>query len=212
MKKNLENINTFVVDKNIDEIKQHITNLEINNYESVILEIINADFAVSDLPILIELFSQKQFVVIGVRTSSAEVIEFAKFSNLAIFSKNNNPPEMVKTPQIINKTPTKPTIIRGNLPKGEQVYAKNCDLIITDDLLDNGEAVSDESVMIYGGGYGKVFAGIKNKNASIFVQYFQLKLVCINGVYKKFSKIPKEYLNQTMVITLIDEKLNFKIL
>jgi septum site-determining protein MinC len=207
MKKNLENINTFVVDKNIDEIKQQITNLEINNYESVILEIINADFAVSDLPILIELFSQKQFVVIGVRTDSTEVIEFAKFSNLAIFSEKN-----LIISENNTKIANKPSIVQGNVSKNDQIFAKNCDLIITGDLASNSEAMSDENVMIYGGGYGKVFAGIKNKNASIFVQYFQLKLVCINGVYKKFDKIPKEYLNQTMVITLIDEKLNFKIL
>jgi septum site-determining protein MinC len=186
MKKNLENINTFVVDKNIDEIKQQITNLEINNYESVILEIINADFAVSDLPILIELFSQKQFVVIGVRTDSTEVIEFAKFSNLAIFSEKN-----LIISENNTKIANKPSIVQGNVSKNDQIFAKNCDLIITGDLASNSEAMSDENVMIYGGGYGKVFAGIKNKNASIFVQYFQLKLVCINGVYKKFEQNPQ---------------------
>jgi len=209
-----ETINNFIIEQDIEKIKTIINNLEIAdyvNYSAVILDIANPDFAVSDLPILIELFAQKQLVVIGVRSVSEEIIQFAKFSNLAIFNKKS----AENTLQANNLQTTiitkKPSVVRG-VAKNEQVFAKNCDLIITGNLFDNAEAMSDKNIAIYGGGYGKVFAGIKNKNASIFVQYFQLKLVCINGVYKKFEKIPKEYLNKTMLITLNNQKLDFKIL
>jgi septum site-determining protein MinC len=213
MQEHTENIHNFVINTDIDSIKNTIQTLALGNHTGVILDIQNPDFAVSDLPLLIELFAQKQFVVIGVRSVSKEITEFATFSNLAIFntttSKEISSKPTTPTPYAISK---KPSIIRGNIAKGEQVFAKNCDLIIIDDLLDNAEAMSDENITIYGGGYGKVFAGIKNKHASIFVNYFQLKLVCIGGIYKKFDTIPKEYFNQTIFITLIDEKLNFKIL
>lgn len=211
MQTQIESINNFVVDTNIETIKNIIADFETSNYPAVILDIQHPNFTVSDLPILIELFAQKQMVVIGIRADDEGILEFAKFSNLAIFNKysTQESTEEHKLKQIIDK---KPTIIYGNVAKNEQIFAKNCDLIITGDLLDNAEAMSDENIRIYGGGYGKVFAGIKNKNASIFVNYFQLKLVCINGIYKKFSKIPKEYLNKTILITLIDKKLNFKIL
>lgn len=211
MQTQVENINNFVVDKDIETIKNTIADFEVSNYSAVVLDIQHPNFAVSDLPILVELFAQKQMVVIGVRATSDEVLEFARFSNLAIFNQNSNPDFIAEN--IPKKTiDKKPTIIYGNVAKNEQIFAKNCDLVITGDLLDNAEGMSDESIMIYGGGYGKVFAGIKNKNASIFVNYFQLKLVCINGIYKQFSKTPKEYLNKTILITLIDNKLNFKIL
>lgn len=209
MNKAVINVNNFIVNGDIDVLQEKIQNLPMGDYDGVVLEVLNDDFEAHNLPLLIENFFQKQLVVIGIRTENSKLKEFAQFSNLAIFAENQENQEIQsqKNTQTIQNAPS---IVRENTKRNEQVYAKNCDLVLLGDLHAEAEAMSDESVSIYGGGYGSVFAGINNKNSSIFVNYFQLKLVCIAGVYKKFDTIPENLFNKSVVITLNNGKLNFK--
>jgi septum site-determining protein MinC len=200
--------NYFVIDNSdIDVIKQNIANLENGKYEPVVIDIIDTNFPVVDLPIIIELFAQKQLIVVGIKTTSSEVLEFARFSNLAIFPSKTN--FVAKQTDLFTN---RPSIIRGDVKNNEQIYVKNTDLVILGDVGSGSEVISDKNIYIYGGSYGKIFAGITDKSAKIFINFFATKLVCINGIYREFDKTPKEYLNKSIEISLIDNKLDFKIL
>jgi septum site-determining protein MinC len=204
-----------IATNNFDNIKTEIEKLEFGTHEGVVLVFNVVSFDVGKLPLIIELFAQKQLVVVAVKTTIIEIIEFATFSNIATvddISPSAVPLSSPTSPQPQSLHSSRPSIIRTDIKSHEQIYVKNTDLVILGDVNSGAEVISDKNIYIYGGGYGKIFAGLTNKNARIFVNFFATKLVCIGGVYREFDKVPKEYLNKSIEISLKDDKLDFKIL
>ncbi len=197
----------IVDDSAFAQMQQDISAFASGHFAPVVLDIISTSFEVANLPILIELFAQKQLVVIGVITEREDIKEYATLSNLALVPHTSN----AEHPKhlFINK----PSIIRNDIKKNEQIYAKNTDLIVLGDVLDKAEAISDKNIYIYGGSYGKIFAGIKaNTEAKIFAHFFASKLVCIAGVYREFDLVPAEYYNKSVEISLVGDALEFRVL
>ncbi len=210
MNKPAELIYNFIIDTDdmaILAVKiKKLTNLT----GAVILDINNDHFMANNLAIIIELLSQKQLITIGIRSKKANIIKFAKFSNLVIFDKI----KPIKTAAIDSYKPAiKPLrVIKNNILANEQIYIKNKDIVLLGDLDSHADIISDTNITIYGNSYGSIIAGVKDKNAMIFTYNFQAKLIAINGIYKKFNNIPVNILNKTLIITLNKEKLNFKVL
>ncbi|TDQ36895.1 septum site-determining protein MinC [Thiopseudomonas denitrificans] len=76
-------------------------------------------------------------------------------------------------------------IINSPVRSGQQIYAKNADLIVTASVSAGAELLADGHIHVYGAMRGRALAGINgNTQARIFCQQLGAELVSIAGQYK----------------------------
>ena len=96
----------------------------------------------------------------------------------------------------------------GTVRSGQQVYARDRDLVVTGTVANGAEAIADGDIHIYGGLRGRAMAGAQgDTDARIFVHDFRAELVAIAGHYRVFEQIPKDLEGQSVRCWLEGEKL-----
>ncbi len=101
----------------------------------------------------------------------------------------------------------------GQVRSGQQLYAKNRDLIVTGAAGASSEVIADGSIHIYGRLMGKVIAGASgDRNARIYCLAFGAELVSIAGIFRVFESIPLDLVGKSVQIWLDGDKLRFDIL
>lgn len=114
------------------------------------------------------------------------------------------------------KAPAKmapPTVIRTPIRSGQQVYAKNGDLIVLNHVSPGAEIIADGSIHIYGTLRGRAIAGASGqKEARILCHDLQAELVSIAGNYWLSDQIESEYWNKKVMLSLADDTLHFETL
>jgi septum site-determining protein MinC len=113
-------------------------------------------------------------------------------------------------------TPPPPGALRGAASQlqaqpvrsGQQVYARNHDLVITAVVGHGAEVIADGSVHVYAALRGKAIAGAQgDTTARIYCQDFQAELVSIAGHYRVFEDIPADLRGKPVQVWLEGEKL-----
>ncbi|WP_428771534.1 septum site-determining protein MinC [Vibrio sp.] len=105
--------------------------------------------------------------------------------------------------------PTK--IIHTPIRSGQQVYAKNGDLVILNHVSAGAEVIADGSIHIHGTLRGRAIAGASGqKQASIICHDLQAELVSIAGSYWLSDQIPAEYWQQTVLINQQQDSLHLE--
>ncbi len=113
-------------------------------------------------------------------------------------------------------TPPPPSATRGAASQlqaqpvrsGQQVYARNNDLVITAVVGHGAEVIADGSVHVYAALRGKAIAGAQgDTTARIYCQDFQAELVSIAGHYRVFEDIPADLRGKPVQVWLEGEKL-----
>ena len=215
-----------VLTNNTDELIDEIEHLANNNkkqfqHAPVILEIENKYFQANELAVLIEILTQNDMVAVGIRSRKQELIDFAKFSGLAVFGKSLSPsqPELAK-PVVDDKLPNPhqdrvyqaPKIVTSKVYASTQVLAKDRDLVLLDVVRSDAEVMSHGSISAYKEVQGRVFAGISgDEKATIFIHSFNAQLISIAGIYKQFDVVPTKLYARSVMIDLKDGKLRFQI-
>jgi septum site-determining protein MinC len=96
----------------------------------------------------------------------------------------------------------------GTVRSGQQVYARDRDLIVIGAVANGAEVIADGNIHIYGGLRGRAMAGAQgDEKARIFVSDFRAELVAIAGQYRVFEQIPAELEGQSVQCWLEGEKL-----
>jgi septum site-determining protein MinC len=96
----------------------------------------------------------------------------------------------------------------GAVRSGQQVYARDRDLVVTGAVANGAEAIADGDIHVYGGLRGRAMAGAQgNADARIYVHDFRAELVAIAGHYRVFEQIPKDLEGQSVRCWLEGEKL-----
>jgi septum site-determining protein MinC len=96
----------------------------------------------------------------------------------------------------------------GAVRSGQQVYARDRDLVVTGAIANGAEVIADGSIHIYGSLKGRAMAGAQgDAKARIFVSDFRAELVAIAGHYRVFEQIPKDLEGQSVQCWLDGEKL-----
>ena len=215
-----------VLTNNLDDLLIEIADLASKNkkqfqHAPVILEIENKHFQANELAVLIEILTQNDMVAVGIRSRKQELIDFAKFSGLAVFGKSLTPSKP-KTPKKItndespnphqDKVYQAPKIVANKVYSSAQVVAMDSDLVLLGVVKSDAEVMSYGSVSAYKEVRGKVFAGISgDEKATIFIHSFNAQLVSIAGVYKKFDVVPTKLYARSVMIDLNKGKLRFQI-
>ncbi len=217
-----EVINTFKVlssdiERFSDEIEALVNDKKELQHTPVILEIEQIDFQANELAILVEILTQNNIVAIGLRTRKQELIDFAKFSGLAMFGKvliaeEVKAPKQNIAPKLPDKVYQAPKVVTDKVRASMQIVAKEGDLVLLNTVKKDAEVIAHGSISAYKDAQGKVFAGVAgDKQATIFIQSFNAQLVSIAGVYKTFDKVPAKLYARPVMISLVDDKLNFQI-
>lgn len=96
----------------------------------------------------------------------------------------------------------------GTVRSGQQVYARDRDLVVVGTIANGAEVISDGSIHIYGSLKGRAMAGAQgDAKARIFISDFRAELVAIAGHYRVFEQIPKDLEGQSVQCWLDGEKL-----
>lgn len=126
---------------------------------------------------------------------------------------DNVPPQAPAVVPAVENLPTKTRIIATPVRSGQQIYAKNCDLIVTNNVSAGAELIADGHIHIYGVMRGRALAGAGgDKNCQIFCTHLSAELVSIGGVYWMMDQIPSEFFAQASRLYLQDGELTIQTL
>jgi septum site-determining protein MinC len=99
--------------------------------------------------------------------------------------------------------------VRQPVRAGQQVFAKQGDLVVLSAVNAGAELVADGHIHVYAPLRGRALAGVNgNEQARIFCQSFEAQLVSIAGHYRVFDDVvPKEFFRKPVQIFLDDGQL-----
>jgi len=124
---------------------------------------------------------------------------------------------MVPEPPVAPPPPPTPAyvptlVIHKPLRSGQQVYAKNGDLIVMAAVNFGAEVLADGNIHVYGPLRGKAVAGVKgNSEARIFTTCMEPELVSIAGTYRTTDHpLPAEVVGKPAQIRLDAGRLVFE--
>lgn len=172
------------------------------------------------LALIVEHLHQLGMMPIGVRSDNSIIQEQAQFTGLGIFTEDledaarpKTPPPAAETVIIEARKEELATAMVINRPirSGQQVYAKNRDLIIMGSVNPGSEVIADGNVTVYGRVLGKVIAGHSgNFDAKIFAKELNPELVCIAGLYQLSSDIEDKHKQGWVVVELNEQVIEIK--
>ncbi|WP_217477080.1 septum site-determining protein MinC [Stutzerimonas stutzeri] len=146
-----------------------------------------------DLPALIALCRKHGLRTLALRAGDVRIIEAAGALDLPVL-----PPSGAKERKLdlASKAPAEPAkpaepvyrptrVVTTPIRGGQQVYAKDGDLIVLAAVSPGAELLADGNIHVYGPLRGRALAGIKgDTNARIFCQQLAAEMVSIAGRYK----------------------------
>ncbi len=173
-----------------------------------------------------QFIEEKDFICVGICNGTNEQKNLARLAGLATLrppKANENKPKILieepaADPIVIESEPEEITVIetnkapnmivRQNVRSGQQIYAKDADLIIVGTVGNGAEVIADGNIHIYGKLRGRAIAGANgNKSSAIFCQSLEAELVSIAGTYWPSDAIEKSLWQQSSVIKLEQEQL-----
>ncbi|WP_261857937.1 septum site-determining protein MinC [Photobacterium sanguinicancri] len=102
-------------------------------------------------------------------------------------------------------------VIRTPVRSGQQIYAKNCDLVVMSNVSAGAEIIADGCIHVYGVLRGRAIAGANGqKQARIFCRNLQPELVSIDGNFWLSDKIEEKFWGKGVVISLTENNLNIE--
>ncbi|ORM57631.1 septum site-determining protein MinC [Pantoea rodasii] len=108
---------------------------------------------------------------------------------------------------------SKTRIINTPVRSGQQIYARNADLIVTNSVSAGAELVADGNIHIYGMMRGRALAGASGEHDSqIFCTNLAAELVSIAGEYWMMDQIPAEFFGKAARLCLKEGALTIQTL
>ncbi|UVK77043.1 MAG: Z-ring positioning protein MinC [Sodalis sp. Fle] len=105
----------------------------------------------------------------------------------------------------------KTLLINTPVRSGQQIYARNSDLIITNSVSDGAEIIADGNIHIYGMMRGRALAGASGDGeCKIFCTHFFPEIISISGQYWLSDQIPNKFLGKTALLSLQNGKLTIQ--
>jgi len=150
---------------------------------------------------------QAGMIPVGVTGSKDKRTQnLASEAGFAVMSSSKSP---VSAPAKI--APTK--VIRTPIRSGQQIYAKDGDLVILNHVSAGAEVIADGSIHIHGTLRGRAIAGASGqKDAKIICNDLQAELISIAGNYWLSDKIDSEYWKKKVMLSMVDDSLQLDVL
>lgn len=151
--------------------------------------------------------SQAGFIPVGITGAKDKRTQnLASDAGFAIMSASKSP-----TQAPAKMAPTK--IVRTPIRSGQQIYAKDGDLVILSHVSAGAEVIADGSIHIHGTLRGRAIAGASGqKEARIICHDLQAELISIAGNYWLSDQIERQFWQQKVMLSLVDESLHLEAL
>lgn len=121
--------------------------------------------------------------------------------------------EVVEPAHPVETPAVKTRVINAPVRSGQQIYAKNCDLIVTSSVSAGAELIADGNIHIYGMMRGRALAGASgDRECQIFCTSLSAELVSIAGEYWIMDQIPAEFFGKASRLCLSDGALTIQTL
>jgi len=105
----------------------------------------------------------------------------------------------------------KAQLYQGKVRSGQQIYAKENDLVIQGDVNAGAEVIADGNIYIYGVLRGRALAGaMGDQDACVYCTSLTPELISIAGVYRLTAEIPEELIKKSCVVTLKNKQLDIE--
>jgi len=154
-----------------------------------------------NLSALKDLLISRQLVIVGITGATTVLSKQAKDLGLAIVKagkQSSTPPP----------APRQTKIVKQNIRSGQQVYAKNGDLIIFGAVGNGAEVIADGSIHIYGALRGKAMAGAAGDTSAVIIAHsLEAALVSIAGQYWLAENLQQHSSDKSGCIRLNGESL-----
>ena len=154
-----------------------------------------------NLSALKDLLISRQLVIVGITGATTVLSKQAKDLGLAIVKagkQSSTPPP----------APRQTKIVKQNIRSGQQVYAKNGDLIIFGAVGNGAEVIADGSIHIYGALRGKAMAGAAGDTSAVIIAHsLEAELVSIAGQYWLAENLQQHSSHKSGCIRLNGESL-----
>ncbi|RAP57396.1 septum site-determining protein MinC [Oleiagrimonas sp. MCCC 1A03011] len=96
----------------------------------------------------------------------------------------------------------------GQVRSGQQIYARERDLVVNGVVANAAEVIADGSIHVYGTLRGRALAGAQgDEDARIFCSDFRAELVSIAGQYRVFEQLPADIAGKAVQCRLDGDKL-----
>ncbi len=130
----------------------------------------------------------------------------AREAGFAIMSASKSP---AQAPAMLG--PTK--VVRTPVRSGQQIYAKDADLVVLSHVSEGAEVIADGSIHIHGTLRGRAIAGASgNTGAVIICNKLNAELMSIAGHYWLTEQFAEEFWQQKVLFSLEDNSLKFELL
>lgn len=154
-----------------------------------------------NLSALKDLLISRQLVIVGITGATTVLSKQAKDLGLAIVKagkQSSTPPPASRQTKIVKQ----------NIRSGQQVYAKNGDLIIFGAVGNGAEVIADGSIHIYGALRGKAMAGAAGDTSAVIIAHsLEAELVSIAGQYWLAENLQQHSSDKSGCIRLDGESL-----
>lgn len=148
-----------------------------------------------------DLLISRQLVIVGITGATTVINKQAKDLGLAIVKagkQSSTPPPALRQTKIVKQ----------NIRSGQQVYAKNGDLIIFGAVGNGAEVIADGSIHIYGALRGKAMAGAAGDTSAVIIAHsLEAELVSIAGQYWLAENLQQHSSDKSGCIRLNGESL-----
>ncbi len=104
-----------------------------------------------------------------------------------------------------------PLFIDKPVRSGQQIYARDTDLIIMGQVSPGAEVIADNNIHIYGPLRGRALCGVSgNASTRIFCSSLEAELVSVAGNFRMLETIPAELRGKATQIWLDNDRLNIE--
>ncbi|MEE9452658.1 MAG: septum site-determining protein MinC [Gammaproteobacteria bacterium] len=159
---------------------------------------------------LVQDLRNHNLIPIGIRGGTLKHQQEASENGLAVFSVSK---ASTKEKAPVKQTRRAAKLISKPVRSGQQIYAKDCDLIVTSQVSHGAELLADGNIHVYGTLRGRALAGIGgDETARIFCQQLDAELISIAGFYMLTETLSSQNKEQAQQVSLQDEKLQIQAL
>ena len=104
-----------------------------------------------------------------------------------------------------------PLLVDRPVRSGQQIYARDTDLIVMGQVGAGAEIIADNNIHVYGPLRGRALCGVSGNTATrIFCQSLEAELVSVAGNYRMLETIPEDLRGRPAQIWLDDDRLNIE--
>ncbi|MFT6926039.1 MAG: septum site-determining protein MinC [Psychromonas sp.] len=197
--------------------KKSITAPDFFQNAAVVVNIENAALKI-DFAELKQSLNEQGFILVGISGDLSELQkEQISAQNIAILRRSKRQSNKIASteaavePSQLAEVPRPPNVLKtkiysGRVRSGQQIYAKETDLVIHGDVGAGAEVIADGNIHIYGKLSGKALAGARgDKSACIFCQALKPELLSIAGIYKLSDDLVNDYVAKSCMVSLQNE-------